>query len=102
MKRMNPATGKEEKIEPMSKDATDEFLTKHNVHLEKNEGYDYVYVINMLRADMYRSSIPDDAHLALGVKDIIDDIDAAEGSVLRCWMAKMYAAGKPIFWDEYL
>lgn len=100
MKRLNPATGKAESIEPMTKDMVEEMLTRYEVKLDRNKGYDMVYVANMLKSDKYKSSIPDEQHLAMGVKDEIDDIDAGDGSVFRCWMAKMYARKEPIFWDD--
>lgn len=102
MKKSNAATGKTEKIEPLTKDQVEELLTRQGVKLEHNQGYDFVYVANMAKADYLKSSIEDEKHLALFVKDTIDDVDAGEGSVMRCWVAKMCAAKKPIFWDEFL
>ena len=102
MKRLNPSTGKPEKTEPMTKEQVDDLLSRNNVKLENNSGYDYVYVANMVKADKWKSSVEDEKHLALAVKDEIDDVDAGEGAIMRCWVAKMYAAKKPIFWDEFL
>lgn len=102
MKRLNTATGKKEKIEPYSKEQVEEMLTRQGVKLENNKGYDFVYVANMAKADYWKSSIEDEKHLALYIKDTIDDIDAGEGSVMRCWVAKMYASNNAIFWDEFL
>lgn len=102
MKRTNPATGKKERIEPMTREQVEELLTKQGVKLDNNQGYDMVYVANMAKADYWKSSIEDEKHLALYVKDTIDDVDAGDGSIMRCWVAKMYAAKQPIFWDEFL
>lgn len=44
----------------------------------------------------------DEPHLALYVKDIIDDYDAPEGMVMCMWYAKMTRAGEPVEWDEML
>jgi hypothetical protein len=41
--------------------------------------YDSVYVANMCKADFLGSSIVDDVHMALYVKDVIDDPDATDG-----------------------
>ena len=102
MRRMNPATGKSEKIEPMTKDKVDELLAKNGVRVENNTLYDYVYVANQAKADCFKSSIADEPHLALYVTDIIDDHDAPEGMVMCMWYAKMTRAGEPVEWDEML
>lgn len=65
MKKLNPSTGKKERIEPISKEKVDELLTRYGIKLENNALYDYVYVANMGKADYLKSSIPDEAHLAL-------------------------------------
>lgn len=69
MKKLNPSTGKKERIEPISKEKVDELLTRYGIKLENNALYDYVYVANMGKADYLKSSIPDEAHLALYIKD---------------------------------
>lgn len=102
MKRLNPATGKKEKIEPMTKEQVEEMLTRQGVKLENNHGYDFVYVGNMVKADRWKSSVEDEKHHALAIKDEIDDVDAGEGAVMRCWVAKMCSAKQPIFWEEFL
>lgn len=72
---------------PVSKEMVDNTLKKHNVTLEYNELYDYVYVYNMGNNDFLSSSIPDEAHLALYVKDVIDDKDGYDGIVFNRWYA---------------
>ena len=71
--------GKQKKLEPMKKDEVEELLKKYGVKLENDKGYDCVYVANMAKSDYMKSSIADDAHLALFVKDYIDDVDAYDG-----------------------
>ncbi|MCM1219083.1 MAG: hypothetical protein NC548_31765, partial [Lachnospiraceae bacterium] len=53
LKKHNPATGKMETIEPYTKDQVDELLTKYNIRLEHNKGYDYVYAANYGKARFY-------------------------------------------------
>lgn len=77
-------------------------LTRYGIKLENNVLYDYVYVANMGKADFLKSSIPDEAHLALYIKDTIDDSDAPDGTTMRRWYATMIAAGEPVEWDEML
>ena len=59
-------------LEPVSKEYIDKVLTQNNIKLENNVGYDYVFVGNMCKADYYGSSITDERHFALYIKDTID------------------------------
>lgn len=102
MKKINPATGKKERIEPMTKEQVEELLSKNGVKLEHNVGYNFVYVCNMGRADYLKSSIPDEQHLALYVKDVIDDPDNEGGNVFRKWYADCVAKGEPVEWEEMI
>ncbi len=100
MRKTNTDTGKDEPLDPWGKEQVDDLLKRFNIRLENNIGYNYVYVANMLRADKYKSSIPDEAHLALGIKDVIDDVDCSPYCVFLEWMAKMDGNGEPIEWDD--
>ena len=102
MRKKNSSTGQSEKIEPWTKEQVDELLKKYNVTLDNNIGYNYVYVANMLKADKYKSSIPDEAHLALGIKDVVDDVDCSPYCVFLEWMAKMDGNCIPIEWEEMM
>ena len=57
MKMENKSTGKEEKLEPISKEQVEELLKKYSINLEKDAGYDSVYVANMAKSDYYKSSL---------------------------------------------
>lgn len=87
---------------PMTKDKVDELLKNHNIKLENNELYDYVYVCNMGNNDFMGSSILDDRHLAMYVKDVIDDEDGYDGIVFNRWYADTVTLGIPIEWEEML
>lgn len=102
MKRLNPATQKQEPIEPYTKDQVEELLTKNGVQLEHNVGYDFVYAANMCKADFLKSSIPDEAHVALYVKNVIDDPDMPGGNLFRHWCVDCDKRGEPIDWEEIL
>jgi len=88
--------------QPMSKEKVDELLKNHNIKLENNELYDYVFVCNMGNNDFMGSSILDERHLALYIKDVIDDKDGYDGIVFNRWYADMVTSGIPIEWDEML
>lgn len=102
IRRRNQASGQLEPVPMMTKEAVMEMLKRHNVKLENEVGYDAVYVANMAKADFLRSSIPDEQHLALYVKDVVDDPDMADGTIMRQWYAKMIAAGLLVDWFELL
>ena len=102
MKRMNPATGKLEHAEYMDKDAVEDLMKKHGIVLEHNEGHNFVYAANMVKADFWKSSIEDEAHLAKMVKDIIDDADNEGGNLFRRWLADADALGFVIEWEDIL
>ena len=87
---------------PVSKDKVDEILSKQNIELENNELYDYVYVYNMGNNDFLGSSVPDEKHLALYVKDVIDDEDGYDGIVFNRWYADTVTCGIPIDWEDML
>ena len=67
-----------QKLEPVSKEYVDKTLEQYNIQLEKNVGCDYIFVANMCKADYYGSSITDEKHFALYIKDTIDETE------LRC------------------
>ena len=77
-------------------------LTTHNVYVSNKIMYDYVFVATMCKADYLGSSIKDENHLALYVKDTIDDVDASNETTFRRWLATMIGNGMPIDWDELL
>lgn len=102
MRRLNPATNKKEKVEPMKKEDVEDLLSKFGIKLENNTAYNFVYVANMGKADYFKSSIPNEECLAKYVKDVIDDADNPGGNVFRKWYADQTAKGEPVDWEEIL
>lgn len=100
MKQKDTATGKEKRLEPASKEAVEEMLRKFNIRIENGEGYDMVYVANMAKADYFKSSIADEQHLAMFVKDYIDDVDAYPGMPFTRFVADCIGNGCPIMWED--
>ena len=101
MKRISPATGKLERIDAFTKEQVEDILKKYNVVVDTGS-YDFVYVANRCKADYLKSSIPDEHHLALYVKDVIEDGDAGDGAIMRMWYASMVAKGQMVDWEEIL
>jgi hypothetical protein len=90
------------KLEVLTKEQVDKILQQNNVSIENSTGYDYVFVANMCKADYYGSSIADEKHFALYIKDTLDDEDAADGTTMRRWYATMIANGKSVDWEDFI
>lgn len=95
-------TGKEKKFEPMKRDEVEELLKKFGIRLENDKGYDATYVANMAKSDYFKSSIADEAHLALFIKDYIDDVDAYQGMPFTRFYADCIGCGTPVNWERML
>jgi hypothetical protein len=90
------------KIQPKSKEQVSEFLRTHGITLKKDKGYDAAYVHAMGMADYYGSSITDEAHLAMFVKDFLDDPDGTDSKAFDHFVVDCRAKDEPVFWDEML
>ena len=102
MSKREVGTGKSVPLEMVSKDDVEAILTKHNVKLENDCMYDSTYVANMLMSNMYKSSIPDEQYLALGIKDLIDDVDQRDGYLFVRWYSNVLFNGNPIDWSTLI
>lgn len=102
MKKKNRTTGKLEPIEAYDKEKVEELLKKYGVTLERNVGWNHVYVANMVLADRWKSSVEDEVHFVKAIKDEIDDEDTSPDSIFTCWLTKMEDNGIPIPWDEMI
>lgn len=90
------------KIIPYTEEQVDNILKAYNIHLDNDILYDKVFVANMCKADYYGSSINDEKHFALYIKDTIDDEDAGDGTTMRRWYATMIANGLMVDWEEFV
>ena len=102
MRYKDEATGKEKKVEPWSKEDVDEMLKKNNITLEHDMAYDACYVANMLKADFYKKSIPDEMRLCLHIKLYLDDIDGDPCRAFDEFLATCIGKGIPIIWQDML
>jgi len=94
--------GKEVPVTPYSKEQVKNMLSSNNIELKNNQLYDSTYVANMCKADFLGSSVPDERHLAMYVKDVVDDPDGYDGIVFNRWYADMCYTGVAIDWEEML
>lgn len=85
-----------------TRDKVDLLLKRYNLKLEKNKGYDDVYVANMCKFDFLGSSIDNEIKLAQFIKDYIDDADAYEGMPFTRFYADCIGSGTPIIWEDML
>ncbi len=97
-------TGRKERMKPLKKEDVDRMLEEYNITLEYNELWDYMYVASMGIADYFGEgkSLEDEKHLAQYIKDTVDDVDAADGEIFECFIAKCARRGTVIDWDDVL
>lgn len=95
------SNGTEVPLEPISKDKLFDMMKQNGVYLDNNDNpYDAVFAANMCKADYLGSSITDEKHLCLYVKDVIDDVDGYDGIVFNRWYADMCRKGVQVDWYE--
>lgn len=90
------------KITPYSKEDVSRLLKNNGIELEKDAGYDSVYIANMAKADFLNSSIVDESHLAKYIKDVIDDPDGYCGLVFMRFYADCRGSKTPIIWEDLI
>ena len=89
-------------IQSWNKDSVDKLLNKYGVTIENKIGYDYVFAANMCIADYYGSSIIDEQHVALFIKDYVDDPDGYEELPFTRFYADCIGSVVPINWEDML
>jgi hypothetical protein len=94
--------GKETRVTPYSKEQVKNLLGSNGITLRNDQLYDSAYVACMCKADFLGSSISDEKHLAMYIKDVIDDPDGYDGIVFNRWYADMCYTGVAIDWEEML
>lgn len=89
-------------ITPMKKEGVDELLKRYNINLENKLGYDYVFAANMCMADYMGSSIDDERHMALFIRDYVDDQDGYSELPFTRFYADCIGSGTPINWEDMI
>lgn len=81
----------------------DDLMTAYNLKLKRNEGYyDGPYVWAMAKSDYFGSSIIDEQHLAMFVKDYIDDVDGNPTRPFDEFYVNCIAKGIDIPWEDLI
>lgn len=101
VKRMyTEVNGKKQYIQPYTKEQVDDMLESYGIKIKRNKLYDHVYVANMCANDYLGKSIPDEQHLAMFIRDMIDDPDAEEGFIFNRWYADTMFMNNPVDWED--
>lgn len=87
----------------LEKKQFDDTMKAYGLELEQKGGfYDGPYVWAMAKSDYMGSSITDERHLALFVKDYIDDIDGNETRAFDEFYINCIAKGIDIPWEDII
>lgn len=90
------------KISLMKKDDVLAKLKENGVTLENDVMCDSTFVYHMALSDFIGSSIEDEKHICLYVKDLIDDEDQRDGFIFARFVSDCINNGEPIDWAEML
>lgn len=86
----------------MTKDQAIDFLRTNGIEIINGHGHDIPYVLALCRAKCYGSSVEDDRHLALLVKDYLDDREGSPTKAFDHFVIDCHMMGRNIFWDEMI
>ena len=93
-------SGKPKHINTLSREEVDNLLQRYNVTIDNKYGYDYVFAANMGKADYLGSSVVDETHLAMFVKDYVDDPDGYPELPFTRFYADCIGKGISIDWED--
>lgn len=89
------------KYKPIGKEHIEEMMKRHNLTLEKDNGYDSCYVYCMLKSD-YGHIITDEGTMAKMVKAYVDDPDGYDGLPFTRFFADLIGSGCNAPWEELI
>lgn len=82
-----------------SKESLDSLIQSYNIEIPNVKLHDAVYVANWCVNNLYGSSIADEKHLILFIKDMFDK---QSDLIFNRWYADMAKQGIPIEWDDMI
>ena len=82
-----------------SKEKLDVLLQSYNIEIKNAKLHDTVYVANQCRNVFYGSSIADEKHFVLFIKDVFDK---ESSFIFNRWYADMAKQGIPIEWEDMI
>lgn len=87
----------------LDKKKFDETMKNYGVTLKRKDGfYDGPYVWAMARSDYYGTSLLDDQHIALFVRDYIDDVDGNPTRAFDEFYINCVSKGIDIPWEDLI
>jgi hypothetical protein len=92
----------EDNLKPYTKEQVDDLLKSYSIKPKRGVMYDAVYVANMCLFDFMGKSVPDERHLAMFIKDMLDDPDAVDGYIFSRFYADCMYMNHPIEWEDML
>lgn len=94
--------GKDDSLKPYTKEQVERLLESYDIRPKRGKLYDAVYVANMCANDFLGKSVPDEKHMAMFIKDMLDDVDADDGYIFNRFVADCYYMNNPIEWDDVI
>ncbi len=82
-----------------SKEKLDVLLQSYSIEIPNAKLYDAVYIANWCKSTFYGSSIADEKHLVLFIRDIFDK---ESNLIFNRWYADMAKQGIPIEWEDMI
>ena len=92
--------GRKEYIRTYTKEQLENLAQRYGIKV--NITYDALYIANMCKADFLNSSVIDEQHLLMYVKDVVEDGDAYDGMPFTRFYADCIGSGTPIDWEDML
>lgn len=89
-------------ITKKTKDQVEAILAANSVTIINDRGYDKVFVFHMGLSDYFGDSVPDEAHLARYVRNVLDDKDGYEGIAFTRFLADCNGKGIPVMWEDMI
>ena len=90
------------KVQMRTKEQVDNILRANRIELKNDYGYDAVFVLHMCISDYVGSSIMDEKHAAMYVRDTLDDVDGYDGIAFDRFIADCNGKGVPIIWSDMI
>lgn len=92
----------DEEFKPFEKGEVEELLRAYGVKVKYAQLEDTTYVANMCKADYFEGSVPTKQHVAMYIKETLDDPDGCEGLVFNRWIGDMKWLGIAIPWYDFI
>lgn len=90
------------RVKMRTKEQVDGILKAHGIDIKNDYGYDSVFVLHMCISDYMGSSVTDEKHAVMYVRDTLDDVDGYDGIAFDRFVADCNGKGVPIIWEDLI